>query len=552
LLVKHPTSFLATAGRPAICIVGAGAAGLTLAAELDGSDVAVWVLDAGQRHASVGPADDYRGKANRPHPDPADYRRFGLGGTTGVWGGRCVPFDPIDFEARAHVTDSGWPISYAEVARYYPRAMAHCDAGAFDFSVTGSLPGASPTVADWPGDDAVLADRIERYSLPTDFGAKYRRALEKSSNVTVLLDTRCVRIDAAGGDGVVTSLEVVCGDGHRHRIFAGRFVLAIGGIEVPRLLLASDPNGPGLGNHGDRVGRHYTCHFESLAARFVPNGSRIAFDFERTADGAYCRRKFQLSDAVQRQNRLLNCTFRLHFPNYGDASHGSAVMSSIFLAKSMLVPEYRQILGSYADGTPDSSASEHLRNVMSGIPELARFSVRWLLERQLARRKLPYTLVPNADGSYPVEFNSEQTPLHASRVSLGTQVDRHGLRRPIVDWRLHPADLDAASRAFNILREEIHRSTPCRVEFDEQGLRATLDRSVPVGGHHIGTTRMAASPTKGVVDTDCAVFGLRNLFVASSAVFPTSSHANPTLTIVALAVRLADYLKRSEATSLPR
>ena len=545
MIINDAQAFLAGTHRPSICIVGAGAAGLALAAELDGAGMSVLVLEAGGARHGDSLADDYRGQANAPHPDPSDYRRFGLGGSTGVWGGRCVPFDPIDFEAREHVADSGWPISYDEVARFYPRAMDHCDAGAFDFSVSGSLPSAAPTVAGWPGNDTVLADRIERYSLPTDFGAKYRRVLAASSNVTVLLNARCVRVHARQADERVTGLDIVARDGRRHRISADRYVLAIGGIEVPRLLLASDSEGTGLGNHSDRLGRYYTCHFENLAARFVPNGTPIAFDFERTYDGVYCRRKFQLSDAAQRRHGLRNCAFRLHFPNYADATHGSAVMSSIFLAKSLLIPEYRNILGSYADGAADSKSSAHLRNVLLGTPELARFGVRWLLQRQLARRKLPYTLVPNADGSYPVEFNSEQTPLASSRITLVADADRHGLPRAKVEWRLHADDVDAAHRAFIVLRNEVQRSTACRLEFDEEQLRARLGRSIPVGGHHLGTARMAATAAGGVVDGNCGVFGLRNLYIASSAVFPTSGHANPTLTIVALAVRLADHLKRS-------
>jgi choline dehydrogenase-like flavoprotein len=219
-------------------------------------------------------------------------------------------------------------------------------------------------------------------------------------------------------------------------------------------------------------------------------------------------------------------------------------MSGIYLAKSMLIPEYRTLLAAGADAVHSPTAA-HLRNVLTGLPQLLRFSADWLFRIQLAQRKLPYTLIPNADGTYPLEFNCEQTPLPTNRVSLGEDVDQHGLRRVKIAWRVSDEDADAACRAYMLLRDTFNRSGVCRLEFDETRLRERMGRSVPLGGHHIGTARMATSERNGVVNEHSAVFGARNLYIASSAVFPTSSHANPTLTIVAFAVRLAAHLRSS-------
>ena len=163
----------------------------------------------------------------------------------------------------------------------------------------------------------------------------------------------------------------------------------------------------------------------------------------------------------------------------------------------------------------------------------------------LPRRKLPYTLIANADGSYPLEFNAEQIPLESSRITLVDDRDRHGVPRVHVDWRTCDDDVAAGVRAFHVLRDAVARTPSTRIEFDDDALDASMRRSVPVGGHHMGTARMASSERDGVVDADCAVFGLANLYVASAASFPTSSHANPTLTIVALAIRLAEQLTRT-------
>jgi choline dehydrogenase-like flavoprotein len=466
-----------------------------------------------------------------------------FGGTTSIWGGRCVPLDPIDFERRDYVANSGWPISYDEVARYYPRALEYCDAGTFDFSVEKSLPGKIPTIAGLDNNEVLLADRIERYSLPTHFGKRYHTRLEQSGNVTVILHARCVALKKSAGEDRIEAIEIVDRAGQRKRVQAQAFVLATGGMESTRLLLASDPAGRGIGNASDHLGRYYACHFENVFGKLIPNGAAVAFDFEKTADGVYCRRKMQFSADAQRQHRLLNTAFRLHFPEYSDASHGSPVMSSIYLAKSILLPEYQMILQHGAQLPVKSPAAAHLRNVVTGVPTLIAFAFDWLFRRILATRKLPYTLVPNADGSFPLEFNSEQTPMASSRITLANEVDRHGLRRVHADWRICEDDVEAAKRAFALLRETLQRTPFCRLEYDEERLHSSICRSVPLGGHHIGTTRMAASAANGVVDTNCAVFEAPNLLIASSSVFPTSSHANPTLTIVALTLRLSDYLK---------
>jgi choline dehydrogenase-like flavoprotein len=534
-----------------ICIVGAGAAGITLACELDGHNRTVILLEAGGLKTDSALVDDYRGHATAPHPDPAQYRRAAFGGTTSLWGGRCVAFDPIDFERRAYVARSGWPIAYDDLARHYPKALSYCDAGQFDFTVSGSLTRPAPTISGFHGNGVVLDDCIERYSLPTDFGKSYRQQLACSSNVTVLLHARCVRLLKRSGEDRIEGVQFVDRGGRHRKVHAAVFVLATGGIEVPRLLMSSDLEGGGLGNRNDLLGRFYSCHFENTFGRVVPNGAAVAFDFEKTTDGVYCRRQLRFTAPAQREHRLLNSAFRLHFPNYSDAGHGSSVMSAIYLAKSTLAPEYRGILQHNAQNTPSPTAI-HLRNVLTGLPQLFKFSFDWLFRTKLARRKLPYTLVANADGSYPLEFNCEQTPLESNRVTLGSDIDRHGLRRIQIAWRVCEADVEATRRAFLLLRTIMNQSDACRLEFDEDRLPERIARSPPLGGHHIGTARMAATEREGVVDGNCAVFGLPNLYIASSAAFPTTSYANPTLTIVALSVRMASHLKVESSRAVSR
>ena len=535
-----------------VCIVGAGAAGITLACELDGCGHKVLLLEAGGLKPTAATQDYYVGAANPPHAKASAWRRVVFGGTTSVWGGRCVPLDPIDFERREYVAHSGWPIAYDEVARYYPQALQYCEAGEFDFTASGSIAQGVPTVPGWTSDGVIDNDLIERYSPPTRFGKKYRSVLRASRNVTAILGARCTGLIKAAGDDRLDGVEVVLPSGKRRVIRADIVILALGGIETARLLLASDRNGSGFGNRTDRVGRFYGCHLGTVVGKFVPLSGRAAFDFEKTRDGMYCRRKFQFTAAAQREQRLLNTAFRLHFPAYSDASHKSSVMSAIYLAKSMLIPEYRSIIEYNAEHLAvKSPAPQHWRNVMVGMPQLIRFGIDWAFRIHLARREMPYTLAESQNGSYPLEFNCEQTPMESSRIMLLADRDEHAIPRVRIDWRRSDDDIVAIQRGFVVLREALSRTGVCRLEFDDTKLHERLATAGPVWSHHMGTTRMALSPRSGVVDANCALFDLPDVYVASSAVFPTGSHANPTLTIVALSLRMAAHLRARLNAPIP-
>jgi choline dehydrogenase-like flavoprotein len=174
---------------------------------------------------------------------------------------------------------------------------------------------------------------------------------------------------------------------------------------------------------------------------------------------------------------------------------------------------------------------------------IAAFGAHWLRRRTFAQRKLPFVVLPSRNGCYPLDVNAEQVPHPESRVSLSDQLDANGVPRLRVDWRLAAQDVDSLVRTMHIVRQAFVRSGCARLEFDDASLPDAIRAATPVGGHHLGTTRMSESPRDGVVDARCAVHGMANLYVAGGAVFPTCGHANPTLTIVALAIRLADHLK---------
>jgi choline dehydrogenase-like flavoprotein len=525
-----------------VAIVGAGPAGITLAHELMGSGLDVVLLEAGGRTADTQRLDGFTGEVLDParHPPLALYRVRGLGGGSTLWGGRCVPFDPIDLEARPHIPLSGWPLSYDELRLWYRRGLAYCEAGPFQFNAATALrPDAPAMVPDMPAGGEIACDGLERFSPPTDFGRRYRAALAASRDVTLVLDARCAGLDLAEGRQAVTALRCASETGNAFAVRARQVVLAAGALETTRLLLAA-----GAGN--DWVGRCYMCHLEGKAAvaRFRP-GSRVVFQYERDRDGVYVRRHFSLPPEVQKRRALTNVILRFEPPLIADPAHGDAVLSAMWLSRTFLKPEYERKLASFGyrgteTGGRRTLIARHLMNVTMGAPALARFGIDWTLRHVLASRKLPYVAVRGRDGAFTLDYNAEQVPNPDSRVTLSDQRDALGLPRLVVDWRATPQDVEGVIAAHRLLAEQLDHSGCGRLEVDEDAIRHGYNA---VGGHHIGTTRMADTPARGAVDPQCRVFGLDNLYVAGAATFPTSSHANPTLTLVALAARLAGHLR---------
>jgi hypothetical protein len=324
---------------------------------------------------------------------------------------------------------------------------------------------------------------------------------------------------------------------------AGHFILCGGGLESTRLLLIARQQCSAWQRFDGVLGHYYTCHYDLVFGNLRFQGERPHFDFQKTIDGIYARRKLQFSAEYQSVNGLLNSVFRLHFPPYGDPSHGSGVLSLIYLLKSILVREHQDILN-HGRGLSEDDQSKllHLRNVLTNFGSVFRFGGDWLFKMKLAQRKLPYTLIANRNGTYPLEFNSEQVPHALNRVELISQRDQFQMPRIAVHWRLTPEDIDSGIKSFECMQSLLAQTSNCRLEFDPELLREQMAAALPIGGHHMGTTRMGATVSNSVVDQNCQVHGVANLHVASSSVFPTSSYANPTLTIVCLALRLADHL----------
>jgi hypothetical protein len=530
-----------------VCIVGSGAAGVTLAHELRQSGLDVILLEAGGEKFREDAQDMFKGEVTDPvrHGALHEYRHCRLGGTTAVWGGRCAPFSEIDFERREHIPHSGWPLDESEMEPFYARANAYCQAGAYEYDAGQALPATADFIPGFESEDVDTAG-IWRFSPPTHFGQAYREDLSTAAGVTVILNANCLRLETSPDGLRIQRVEVASSPFSTFHISAAHFVLACGGLEVARLLLASNRTLPGgIGNDNGLVGRFYISHLTGDAGEVqIPGGGAALWNYMLSRDGVYCRRTLTISASAQRRERLMNFRATFSHPPVADPTHGSGVLSAMYLAKRMLAhripPEYSRALSSMR---PLEHIAAHCKNIALDPLSLARFSLLWFRKRLLATRKFPSVVLRSPAGIYTLHFDAEQRPNSASRVTLAEARDAFGVPRLKVDWKFTPEDVSSVVRSCRIIGDELRRTGAGRLLFDPEQAAEKIAESAAVGSHHIGTARMASSPRDGVTDLNCRVYGVENLFVASSAVFPTSGFANPTLTIVAIAVRLADRLK---------
>jgi choline dehydrogenase-like flavoprotein len=529
-----------------VCVVGGGPAGISLALALSGQGLRIMLLESGRlgKHAPTQAL--YAGEVadERLHSPPDKYRQRRMGGSTATWGGRCVPFDAFDFDTRSQVPDSGWPLSLDDLLPFYPQANALAEAGRFSYDADEALGAGAPPMIRGFDSPLVRTSSLERFSCPTDFGRRYAQRLQLATDLKVLLGANCTAVRLKADGQAVDELEVKTLAGRQFRIAVRAAVIATGGLETARLLLASRDVAPaGIGNEHDVVGRYYMCHIAGNVGKLTINGETrdVRHGYEITPEGVYCRRRLAVIGSEQQRRGLANAVARLHFPRITDPAHRNGVLSGLFLARRLISYEYGKRLN---DGTPTTAAlyARHLFNVLADPIDTSAFLAHWVVRRTLAHRKFPSVILRNRTNRFSLEVHGEQIPRPDSRVTLTGKTDVLGMPQLRIDWRYSMEDIESIRRTLDVMAQEFEGSGSGRLEYDQHTLEEDLMRFGAYGGHHIGTARMGTDVRKSVVDADCRVHSVNNLYVAGSAVFPTSSQANPTLTLIALSLRLGRHL----------
>jgi len=543
-----------------LVVIGAGPAGIVTALEAAGHGIDVVLVESGEVGYEPSLQDLSAAAAwdpTRHAPMPIAVRRQ-VGGTSTIWGGRCVPYDPVDFEDRPFVESSSWPVTYDEMAAYFPRACDWLVCGRAMFDASG-LPDAPPSIVPGLDDGDVTTSSLERWSLPTDFGTTYLHQLTHVANLRLLTGVTATRIVVPGEHGAADHLEARTLAGGRVTFHASAFVVACGGLESTRLLMSSPgPHGGQLGGESGHLGRWYMAHAEGVIAnfRFTTPAERTVFDYELDVDGVYVRRRFAFTEEFQLRHELPNIAGWIANPELPDASHRDGKLSFVYLAlESPLGPVFApdaqrlSLTGVDLPGTPYGGSAvsplrEHLRNIVRQPVSTGRFVADFGTRRVLARnRKAPGFFVHNGHNVYPMQYHGEHLPNPASQVRLSRQVDRLGRPMLDIDLRFTDADVDGVVRAHRHWDDHLRASGVGRLEYLYDDLHEAVDRRLGGGFHQVGTTRMSAMPADGVVDANLAVHGVGNVFVASSSTFVTSGQANSTFMIVAFALRLADHLR---------
>ena len=500
-----------------ICIVGAGAAGISMALEWANSSHRVILLEGGGFEVETELQDLYRGENIGQKYFPLQSSRLHyFGGTTGHWGGFCARFDPWDFEQREWVPHSGWPIDLDDLKPFYDRAQTVVEIDtAPERWESGYWNDQAPNLAVLPLDASKVSTKMWQFSAPTRFGMHYREPVVASSNIHLYTHANVCDIKTNEAVSAVDELEIRCLNGKSHRVRARYVVLACGAIQNARMLLASNRQAPkGLGNDRDLVGRFFMEHIEAPSAYLIlaePGPMSLYHLSEESYVDRKARGELVLSNEQQREHQILNCSADLR-------------------AEGEIKPED---LANRIDTYPKTA---------QGVQEMLAPIFEALDSGALSEANLP----PLA--GFSMQCRSETAPNPASRVMLGEEKDALDVPRVKLDWQLTELDKRTLLKTFEVIGTEVGRAGLGRLQVMEWLLDddpfGGPESLAAAGWHHMGTARMNDDPQQGVVDANCKIHGLANLYVAGSAVFPTSGTANPTLTLIAMTLRLSDHLKK--------
>ena len=483
-----------------LAIIGGGPAGISLALALADSGHDILLLESGDVSFNDKSQSLYEGSQGGVAYTALDGGRLRfLGGSTNHWGGWCRPLDTIDFEKRSWVPHSGWPITRAALEPYFPKAQTLVEAGPWLYDRADALVNENGPLINLASGGVHTSwfqfSRTKDDVLPTHFGTRYQNDLGRAGKIKFLLHANVTGIKLAKAGGPVNQLDLAtlneAGGADKRLTIKPRFVvLAAGGMENARLLLASnDVMKVGIGNQNDLVGRFF-------ADNPIPRDTATLVLF------------------------------------------GGAPAS--FYNNSLTLPGGPVLRATFAP-TPDFARAKHVLGSLTTVENPVRLDA--LGTAAIVATAQALGVDASGAKAYSLGCGMELQPDPDRRLTLTDQRDPLGTPRLKLNMTVSDGDFEGYRRTLTELGRQLLAAKSGMIKLN-YSTRAEWVASMDWGNHHFGTTRMSDDPKTGVVDADCKVHGVPNLFVAGSSVFPTTSANNPTLNLLALTLRLGDHLKQ--------
>ncbi len=517
-----------------VCIVGAGAAGLSIALDWIDTPYKIILLESGGFEYDNDVQDLIHGTTSgqRYYPLRASRLAF-FGGTTGHWAGMCSPMDAIDFQKRDWVPHSGWPITREDLDTYYAKAHEAIKLGPYNYDLA-YWQEQIPDLKQFELNDEVVWSKLWHINA-LRFGPTYADTIKKARNIH--LYTYATLTDIVANEEVTDIREVTVKNlaGKTHTVRARHFILAGGSIQNARMLLASNTQAKnGIGNDHDNVGRYFMEHLEIQSAElwlYKPFPAKL---YSYSGDcGIYA--ELAISEQAQRAHKILN---------------GTGGLVPLSIAKNQ-----QARMDIWQNDDPRKSMDNLIRNwteaAMEANAELTgddETAEEPQTEEEKFERLIEMFDRLQMTNSFEFQTRIEQAPNPDSRVTLGGEKDALGMPRVNLHWQLTELDKRSIRTIYNIIGQQMGLAGLGRIRLKEflqdENDNITWPEGTNGGWHHMGTTRMSDDPRNGVVDANCKVHGIQNLYVAGAGCFSTSGAPNPTLTLVALSLRLSDHLKQ--------
>lgn len=517
------TSVGALTSEHDVCVIGAGPAGLVSSLILHERGLRVLIVEAGGKSPIPGSPDILAAKLGFPeaHDPTSIVSASAFGGSSHWWGGRIVPFDPVDFRH--------WPISHAEMAPWYDHVseMMGCE------RVVSPPPGAFSGLQDFH------ADIAESWAVNRNLSHRWSARFGPGKGPDVLLNARATGFNRAGAR--IESLRVLIG-GQQKTVRARRFIIAGGGLGSLRLMLMAQREHPDLfGGPDGPLGRGYMGHLTGSISNltFSQPADADAFGFTHHNSFAARRRIMPRAETVTDKD-ICNIAFWLDGPRNEDPSHGSAASSARYLAASAI----RVMAGK----TQNFELSAHVRNVSKAplSATLGLSEAAWTLAKARVAKVVdrPKRFRRAAENSWRMVYHAEQPPHATNRIGLSDELDSVGLPKLDIKFRFTPDDVQAVVRAHQLLDADLRNAGAGSISYTTRDIEpsSAVMASARDGYHQLGGAIISDNPKTGIVDRNCDVHGLENLSVVAGCVFPSGSQANPTLTVMALGSRLADRI----------